>query len=225
MIAGNFAVFPFLSVVQMLMASGKTGELELLEAKPLGSIWLENGHIVHARAGSMVGETAMELLITNNEGRFHFNSNAAEAPEHTLSLSGDLALRQLFSKSEAWRPLLEIYDSWDLQPEFSAKWDPSKPLIYSQFLLFNAIDRGQTLFGIVEEMAANPDSQEMSTSPYTVLRHLEHYRTVEGIVTVPGAGDKLKAAAEEEEKIDLGILDELLEEDAEVDLDDEIDLD
>lgn len=155
MIAGNFSVFPFLSVLQMLMASGHSGRLDVQSEARTGHLWFRSGTIVHASAGPLEGESAMQLLTTTERGTFQF-SGAEQAPEETLSLSGDLALRQLFQDTEAWKPLLAQYGDWSQPFAFTAQWNSRLPVSRRQFQVLRGVERGLTISEMVEQGGLAP---------------------------------------------------------------------
>ncbi|WP_261663886.1 DUF4388 domain-containing protein [Deinococcus sp. Marseille-Q6407] len=155
MIAGNFSVFPFLSVLQMLMSSGRTGLLEVQGRAGLGELWLEEGTIMHARVGQLEGESAMQLLTTTESGEFQFGA-AQPAPERSLSLSGDLALRQLFQETEAWKPLLAQYGDWSQLMGFTAQWNDRISVNRRQFQVLRGVERGLSIGEMLEQAALPP---------------------------------------------------------------------
>ncbi|WP_189642614.1 DUF4388 domain-containing protein [Deinococcus piscis] len=150
MIAGNFSVFPFLSVLQMLMASGHTGRLDVHGEPRTGQLWFHEGTIVHATAGQLEGESAMQLLTTTESGEFQFDGLQAPAYE-TLSLAGDLALRQLFQETEAWKPLLAEYSDWTQPFDFTLQWNDRLPVNRQQFRVLRSIERGLSISEMVDQ--------------------------------------------------------------------------
>ncbi|MDO4264120.1 MAG: DUF4388 domain-containing protein [Deinococcus sp.] len=150
MIAGNFSVFPFLSVLQMLMASGHTGRLDVQGQPRTGQLWFHEGAIVHASAGQLEGESAMQLLTTTESGEFHFDGSDP-APQETLSLTGDLALRQLFQETEAWKPLLAEYSDWTRPFEFTAQWNDRLSVSRRQFQVLRGVELGLSISEMVDQ--------------------------------------------------------------------------
>ena len=155
MIAGNFSVFPFLSVLQMLMASGRSGVLEVRDQLRGGQLWLRSGTIVHACAGHLEGESALQLLTTVGGGEFQFDSSR-QAPAETLALSGDLALRQLFQETEAWKPLLDEYGDWTCSFVFTDQWRDAMPVSRQQFQVLRGVERGLSISEMVDQSALAP---------------------------------------------------------------------
>ncbi|MFC6617494.1 DUF4388 domain-containing protein [Deinococcus radiophilus] len=155
MIAGNFGVFPFLSVLQMLMSSGRTGLLEVRAELGTGQLWLHAGTIVHAQVGQLEGQSAMQLLTTIEDGTFEFHSDQA-APEQSLSLSGDLALRQLFQDTEAWKPLLAEYSDWNRVFRFGGAWTDRRLVTRQQFQVLRGVERGLTIGEMMDQSGQSP---------------------------------------------------------------------
>ncbi|MFC6590625.1 DUF4388 domain-containing protein [Deinococcus lacus] len=154
MLRGDFTVFPFLSVVQMLMASGRSGVLNAQHPRG-GQLWIHAGEIVHARAGGLSGEYAMQLLTSLDEGQFAFEASE-DLPEQTLNLRGDLALRQLFQQSEGWRELLVTFNDWSQVPQFAAAWNPGQSVTRSQFRVLSGIEKGLSLSELVASLPQAP---------------------------------------------------------------------
>lgn len=156
MIAGNFSVFPFLSVLQMLMSSGRTGVLEVQDQSFEGFLWLREGTIVHARAGQLEGESGMQLLTTIEDGQFHFESLPEVTAGESLDLSGDLALRQLFQDTEAWKPLLAEYGDWSRAFAFTDKWNDRFSVNRQQFQVLRGVERGLSISQMIDEAGLPP---------------------------------------------------------------------
>lgn len=154
MIAGNFSVFPFLSVLQMLMSSGRTGMLEVTGERS-GKLWLSEGTIIHAEVGELQGERAIQLLTTTDAGHFEFDGSNV-LPKATLDLSGDLALRQLFQDTEAWKPYLAEYGDWTRGFEFTSAWDERRVVNQPQFWVLRGVERGLSIGEIMEQVNLPP---------------------------------------------------------------------
>lgn len=155
MIAGNFSVFPFLSVLQMLMSSGRTGVLEVQDQGFEGFLWLREGTIVDAKAGQLEGESAMQLLTTVEDGQFHFDA-LLEVTGNSLELSGDLALRQLFQDTEAWKPLLAEYSDWSRAFTFTDKWNDRFSVNRQQYQVLRGVERGLSISNMIDEAGLPP---------------------------------------------------------------------
>lgn len=93
-------------ILQMLIQSHKSGELRLALAdrSHLGSIFLDNGNIVHAIDSRSEGPDALRELIQCVRGVFSFASSGPP-PRRTIQGGGISALLQASSEIDTGRPL------------------------------------------------------------------------------------------------------------------------
>jgi hypothetical protein len=104
-------------VIQLVSVSGKSGVFVLNRRGEEGTIYLENGHIVHAVLGRLLGEEAVYTLATWNEGSFHFQPGE-EAPTRTITKNNTNLLMEAARRLDEWRVLSKKIPSVDLVPEF-----------------------------------------------------------------------------------------------------------
>jgi len=103
-VEGQLGQIPLADLIQLFHANRRSGVVELTRSQPNGSretgaLWLHDGNVVHATAGSHVqAEKALFRLLAWRDGRFTFTSEATApattitAPTRVLLLEG---LRQL----------------------------------------------------------------------------------------------------------------------------------
>ena len=137
MVRGDLAVFPFLSVMQMLLSSGRAGRLSVAHPRG-GELWLEPGELVHARAGGLTGDGALQVLSSLDGGQFTFAPDVA-ASERSLSLRRDAALRRLIEESDAWGELLRAFPDWSRPLRFTARWTDAQPVTRAQYLALSLV--------------------------------------------------------------------------------------
>ena len=95
-LADRVATRAELSDVMALYArAGRTGVLDVRAPARTGSVWFEDGELVHAACGAHTGATALFEVLCWNEGRFAFRS----APAPARSLSGSLP--ELLARADA----------------------------------------------------------------------------------------------------------------------------
>lgn len=131
MISGDLSVFSLLPVVQMLLASGKGGQLALSHPRG-GELWLSQGELVHARSGALSGERALQVLCSVDSGTFVFKTGI-EPPDDSLRLRQDQAMHRMFTESEAWPPLIALFPDWARSPRFTPLWNDQQPVTREQY--------------------------------------------------------------------------------------------
>lgn len=75
-----------LELVQLVTMSMSSGALRLACAEGRGTMWLEDGMIVHAEAGAQRGERAFQCMLRWTRGTFHIEVGVA-APERSITFS------------------------------------------------------------------------------------------------------------------------------------------
>lgn len=85
--AGSIATTLLSDVLALYARAGRTGVLDVHAPARTGSVWFEDGDLVHAACGAHTGATALFEVLCWNEGRFAFRR--APAPD-ARSLSGSL---------------------------------------------------------------------------------------------------------------------------------------
>lgn len=85
---GSVAAFPLETIVQLLAATGKTGQLEVRGNGDAGTLGFDHGRLVSAVIGEDLGDPALGAVFTMTEGDFEFV--AWDDPPRT-NLAGDLS--------------------------------------------------------------------------------------------------------------------------------------
>jgi len=98
--AGTIATTSLSDVLALDARAGRTGVLDVRSPARTGSVWFEDGELVHAACGARTGRTALFEVLCWNEGRFAFRGGPAPA----RSLSGSLP--ELLAQADAY-PALE----------------------------------------------------------------------------------------------------------------------
>jgi Domain of unknown function (DUF4388) len=93
--AGTIATTLLSDVMALYARAGRTGVLDVHAPARTGSVWFEDGELVHAACGAHTGATAFFEVLCWNEGRFAFRS----APAPARSLSGSLP--ELLARADA----------------------------------------------------------------------------------------------------------------------------
>ena len=77
--AGTIATTMLSDVMALYARAGRTGVLDVRSPGRTGSVWFEDGDVVHAACGTRTGKMAVFELLCWNEGRFSFRAGAAPA--------------------------------------------------------------------------------------------------------------------------------------------------
>ncbi|EYB67808.1 hypothetical protein DEIPH_ctg032orf0051 [Deinococcus phoenicis] len=154
MVRGDLAVFPFMPVMQMLLSSGRAGRLSVSHARG-GELWFEPGEIVHARAGALTGEAALQVMSSLDSGQFTF---APDVPptERTLALRRDAALRRLIDDADAWAGLLRVFPDWNRPLRFTPRWTEAQPVTRPQYAALCLISEALPLKTLLERAGQPP---------------------------------------------------------------------
>jgi CheY-like chemotaxis protein len=94
-------------VLQMECLARSSSVLEISTAETRGSVFVQEGQIIHAQAGALVGEEAFNQLMSLSGGQFNLKP-FTEPPARTISGSWEFLLMEAARKrDEAQEPLLE----------------------------------------------------------------------------------------------------------------------
>ncbi|GGL73545.1 protein containing PATAN domain [Deinococcus aerolatus] len=173
MVRGDLAVFPFLSVMQMLLGSGRDGLLSVDHVRG-GQLWLERGEIIHARCGELTGDGALQVLASLSGGTFVFEPDV-HAPERTLHLHRDSALRRLFEETDAWEPLLRAFPDWRRRLRFTARWTEAQPVSQLQYRALKLVSQELDIRSILERSGEAPRSVLDTLRPFVMAGLIEEF--------------------------------------------------
>ncbi len=74
--AGSIAITLLSEVLALYARAGRTGVLDVRSPARTGSVWFEDGELVHAACGPRTGKPALFEVLCWNEGRFAFRAGA-----------------------------------------------------------------------------------------------------------------------------------------------------
>jgi len=93
-LTGDLGALSLAGLAQLLSAEGRTGRLDLEAPTAKGSLWFQDGDLVHAEAGGGASaETALDQLAGLGQGRFAFVAGEA-APRRSLAGRTDQLLME-----------------------------------------------------------------------------------------------------------------------------------
>jgi hypothetical protein len=104
-------------VIQLVSVSGKSGSFRLENDGHEGFIYLENGRMVHATLGKLIGEEAIYALATWGDGTFRFIPGDA-TPDRTINKNNTNLLMEAARRIDEWRVLSKRIPSLDMVPRF-----------------------------------------------------------------------------------------------------------
>ncbi|BBN95322.1 MULTISPECIES: DUF4388 domain-containing protein [Deinococcus] len=171
MVRGDLAVFPFLSVMQMFLTSGRAGRLSVDHVRG-GQLWLERGEITHAEAGRLRGDHALQFMASLDAGVFTFEVDQPP-PTRSMSLRRDPALRRLLEDNAAWEPLLRTFPDWNRRLRFTAKWTEAQPVTRTQYRVLNLIADSGNIRTLLERTAAPPRLVLETLKPFLLAELIE----------------------------------------------------
>ncbi|MBN1809743.1 MAG: response regulator [Planctomycetes bacterium] len=102
---GSLSVFSPEELVQLLEASRKTGEMEIMSTYGEAKVWFNEGKVVHADFIGIEGEEAIFLLFALGEGTFEFRVGV-QAPAQTIQASAAMLLLEGLRMADETQALL-----------------------------------------------------------------------------------------------------------------------
>ena len=119
MFQGSLEEVKLPDVIQLMSVSAKTGCFVLNRGEDEGHIYLENGQIVHAVYGELLGEDAIYSLAVWNSGHFQFKMGL-NASKKSITKPNTKILMEVARKLDEWRVLSKKIPSLDLIPELDS---------------------------------------------------------------------------------------------------------
>ncbi len=160
---GSLKELPLPDIIQLVSVSGKTGVFELKKGAQAGEIFLRDGQIVHATAGSLAGEEAVYELAVWTDGEFLFQPSR-ETATVTIKRSNTNLLMEAARRIDEWQILSKRIPSTRLVPVFTEQAKrTSVSLTPAEWQLIAKIDERRS----VEEL-----SVALKESPFDVCKNL-----------------------------------------------------
>lgn len=137
-IEGGLSEISLPDLLQMFSMSKKEGRLCLTKRKDKGDIWLQDGNIIDAAIGEVVGEKALFRLLTWKSGSFKFLPSKVNVP-HKINRSADNLIMEGLRQFDEWELLKDKFPPMDVS--LKVLIDPStlpkglRPITQEIFLL------------------------------------------------------------------------------------------
>jgi hypothetical protein len=151
---GSLRELQLADIIQLVSASGKTGKFTLIRADEQGMLYLNQGRIVHAEVGDVVGEEAVHVLASWASGEFVFQP-AEETDRVSIHKSNARLLMEAAHQHDEWRVLSRKVPGLDFVPTLASP-DAGHPVTLSpaEWSLIVRIDGKKS----VRELARESDS-------------------------------------------------------------------
>ena len=171
MVRGDLAMFPFMPVMQMLLSSGRAGRLSVTHSRG-GELWFDPGELVHARAGALSGDAALQVMSTLDSGQFTFAPDVPPS-ERTLELWRDAALRSLIEESRAWEGLMPMFPDWNRSLRFTGRWSDGQPVTRPQYVALSLLPEGLPLRTMLDRLGQPPRQVLETIRPFVAAGLVE----------------------------------------------------
>lgn len=89
-LAGDFTAIPFADLVVMLQMGRRTGTLSVVGKQFSGHLAFDDGNLIHAACGNIVGNDAFYRMLADPEGRFELDPTKPEIPEGKRTVTGSV---------------------------------------------------------------------------------------------------------------------------------------
>jgi len=157
---GSISELPVPDIIQLVSVSGKTGMFMLIRGSERGSIYLQNGRIVHAEIGSVSGEEAVYTLAIWSTGDFQFTPGK-ESDKVTIDKTNTSLLMEAARRLDEWKVLARKIPNVDSIPVLKPR-ELGEPVTLSppEWNLVIRIDGRKT----VEELARATASNSFETA-------------------------------------------------------------
>ncbi len=112
-VSGSLSELYFPEAMQLILAYGKSGVLNLQDGDHEGRVYLKQGQIIHAELGATEGEEAFYKLALWNKGHFRFQIGEP-APRETINKSGTNLLIEATRRLDEWNMISSKIPSFDV---------------------------------------------------------------------------------------------------------------
>jgi CheY-like chemotaxis protein len=114
-VSGSLSELYFPETMQLILAYGKSGVLNLTDEDRKGQVYIKDGKVVHAMLDKLEGESAFYDLALWRSGSFSFQVGE-EAPKATINKSGTNLLIEATRRLDEWNMISSKIKSFDVKP-------------------------------------------------------------------------------------------------------------
>ena len=153
---GSLKELPLPDIIQLVSVSGKTGVFTLKNGTESGFIYLQDGQIVHAQVGDLVGEEAVYDLAIWPQGEFVFTPGQ-HSPSSSIQKSNTNLLMEAARRIDEWQVLSKRIPSTRLVPVFTQKSsNTSVSFTPQEWALICKIDERRSIEEIAVGLGVSP---------------------------------------------------------------------
>jgi CheY-like chemotaxis protein/predicted transcriptional regulator len=114
-VSGSLSELYFPETMQLIMAYGKTGVLNLQDGDREGKVYLKNGNVAHATFKDFEGNEAFYNLALWKSGHFSFQVGE-KPPKTTIKMSGTNLLIEATRRLDEWNMISSKIPNFDVVP-------------------------------------------------------------------------------------------------------------
>ncbi len=168
-VTGTLGLFSLVDLFQLLASAKRSGRLAVEHPTGLARVYFEDGQVIHAEFGEVVGEEAVYALFADERGHFEFRIGM-QSGQTTISRSTENlvleAMRRLDEGVHHGDPKLLL--SKDAVPALSKSGQRDLHLSDGELLLIEKVDGRRSVTSIAKE--AGLDTEEALTVTERLLR-------------------------------------------------------
>jgi hypothetical protein len=150
---GNLAQLSLLDILRMLSSGRRTGRLDVRQGVKTGEIYMHSGVILHAAAGTLMGENCIYTLMGWLEGEFSFTPDIP-APERSIQTTTEQLLLEAARQAEQWADIKDVLSStevvFNISPSGSTSTISLKPIEWQVLAQVNGERSVQDIANLLE---------------------------------------------------------------------------
>jgi hypothetical protein len=150
---GNLAQLSLLDILRMLSSGRRTGRLDVRQGVKTGEIYMHGGVILHAAAGTQIGENCIYALMGWLEGEFSFTPDIP-APERSIQTTTEQLLLEAARQAEQWADIKDVLSSteavFNISPSGSTSTISLKPIEWQVLAQVNGERSVQDIANLLE---------------------------------------------------------------------------
>lgn len=150
---GNLAQLSLLDILRMLSSGRRTGRLDVRQGVKTGEIYMHSGVILHAAAGTQIGENCIYALMGWLEGEFSFTPDIP-APERSIQTTTEQLLLEAARQAEQWADIKDVLSSteavFNISPSGSTSTISLKPIEWQVLAQVNGERSVQDIANLLE---------------------------------------------------------------------------
>ena len=176
-LSGNLRDFEVSQVISLLEYARMTGSLEIVAPMGSGRLLFEEGQLAGAEAGEEQGELAAYILVSRNEGEFHFRRGSLEGARQPMRSNQSLVLEAARLLDESADPSLAFVRALPGAPD---------QVMNGTRRVFRAVDGTASIRTVAARLGC---------APLAALYHLEKLERLGAVTRCRGEASGVPAVA------------------------------